>query len=77
MIADYDLSQLEASQANLWILLQADAIRAEILADQAERLEFMWAKGSDGGRRNAHSQETTPLFSSATGKRLNTSARGI
>ncbi|MGH9397465.1 MAG: hypothetical protein ACRD18_11525 [Terriglobia bacterium] len=42
MTADYDLSQLETSQANLWILLQADVIRAEILADQSERLAFTY-----------------------------------
>jgi hypothetical protein len=40
MAPDYDLSTLETSQVDLWIYLQVDAIRAEILADQAERLGF-------------------------------------
>ena len=40
MAPDYDLSNLETSQVDLWIYLQVDAIRAEILADQAKRLGF-------------------------------------
>jgi hypothetical protein len=45
MAPDYDLSNLETSQVDLWIYLQVDAIRAEILADQAERLGFLLAQG--------------------------------
>ena len=32
----YDLSGLEASQADLWLFLRADAICARILTDQAK-----------------------------------------
>jgi hypothetical protein len=38
MAPDYDLSNLETSQADLWIYLQFDAIFGQIVADQAERL---------------------------------------
>lgn len=37
MELDYDLSDLETFQANLWLFLRADDICAQILADQAER----------------------------------------
>jgi hypothetical protein len=37
MTPDYDLSDLETSQAHLWLCLQVEAIRAQILADQAQR----------------------------------------
>jgi len=37
MTPDYDLSDLETSQADLWLRLQVEAIRAQILADQAKR----------------------------------------
>ena len=36
MRPDYDLSGLATSQADLWLFLQADAIRAEILARPGE-----------------------------------------
>ena len=45
MAPDYDLSNLETSQVDLWIYLQVDAIRAEILADQAKRLALPLAQG--------------------------------
>jgi hypothetical protein len=45
MAPDYDLSNLETSQADLWIYLQADAIFGQIMADQAERLGFPLALG--------------------------------
>ncbi|MGA2610148.1 MAG: hypothetical protein ABSH01_22120 [Terriglobia bacterium] len=45
MAPDYDLSNLETSQVDLWMYLQVDAIRAEILADQAECLGFPLALG--------------------------------
>jgi hypothetical protein len=37
MTPDYDLSNLHADQAKLWIYLRVDAILADILADQPER----------------------------------------
>jgi|SRR5579871_5542959 len=37
MKPDYDLSDLETSQADLWLFLRVDAIYAQIVADQAER----------------------------------------
>jgi hypothetical protein len=40
MAPDYDLSNLETSQADLWICLQVNAIFSQIMADQAERLGF-------------------------------------
>ena len=45
MAPDYDLSNLPADQADLWIYLQADAIFGQIMADQAERLGFPLALG--------------------------------
>jgi hypothetical protein len=36
MKLDYDLSDLEALQADLWLFLQMDAIYAQILADPAK-----------------------------------------
>jgi hypothetical protein len=40
MAPDYDLSKLPASDADLWIWLQADVIFGQIMANQAERLGF-------------------------------------
>jgi hypothetical protein len=37
MTPDYDLTNLQIDQADLWIYLQVDAILAELLADQPER----------------------------------------
>jgi len=45
MVVDYDLSSLPTDQAELWICLQADAIRGQIMAAQAERLGFPLALG--------------------------------
>ena len=45
MAPDYDLSNLETSQADLWICLQFDAIFGQIMADQAERLGFAPVEG--------------------------------
>ena len=45
MAPDYDLSNLPADQVNLWIGLQVGAIFGQILADQAERLDFPLASG--------------------------------
>jgi hypothetical protein len=45
MAPDYDLSNLETSQVDLWIYLQFDAIFGQIMADQAERLGFPLAVG--------------------------------
>ena len=44
MAPDYDLSNREISQANLWIYLQFDAIFGQIMAGQAERLGFPLAQ---------------------------------
>jgi len=46
MTPDYDLSNLETSQADLWLFLRVDTIRAEILVDQAKRLTLPLAPGS-------------------------------
>jgi hypothetical protein len=40
MAPDYDLSKLPATDADLWICLQADVIIGQIMANQAERLGF-------------------------------------
>ncbi len=40
MTPDYDLSNLEISQVDLWIYLRANAIFGQIMADQAKRLGF-------------------------------------
>ena len=40
MAPDYDLSNLETSQVDLWMYLQVDAIFGQIIADQAKRLRF-------------------------------------
>jgi hypothetical protein len=45
MVLDYDLSNLPTDQAELWICLQADSIRGQIVAAQAERLGFPLALG--------------------------------
>lgn len=45
MAPDYDLSNLPASQSDLWLYLQVDAILGQIMADQAERLGFPLALG--------------------------------
>ncbi len=45
MIADYDLSNLPTDQAEVWICLQADAIRGQIMAAQADRLGFPLISG--------------------------------
>ena len=45
MTPDYDLSNLHTDQADLWIYLRVDAILAQILADQTERLGFPLALG--------------------------------
>jgi hypothetical protein len=47
MRPDYDLSGLEPFQADLWVFFQADAIRTEILHDQANRQGFKWCAGTD------------------------------
>ena len=49
MVPDYDLSNLQTSQADLWIYLQVDAIFGQIMADQAERLGFPLALGDHTG----------------------------
>jgi hypothetical protein len=44
MAPDYDLSNRETSQADLWIYHQFDAIFGQIIAGQAERLGFPLAQ---------------------------------
>ncbi len=44
MAPDYDLSNRETSQAELWIYLRFDAIFGQIMTDQAERLGFPLAQ---------------------------------
>ena len=39
MTPDYDLSNLQSCLADLWIYLQVDGIRAQILVEQAARHE--------------------------------------
>jgi hypothetical protein len=45
MASDYDLSNFETSQAELWIYLQFDAIVGQIRAERAERLGCPLAGG--------------------------------
>jgi hypothetical protein len=45
MAPDYDLSNLETSQVDLWIYLQFDSIFGRIMTDQAERLGFPFLVG--------------------------------
>jgi hypothetical protein len=40
MAPDYDLSNLETAQVDLWIYLQGNFIFGQIMADQAKRLGF-------------------------------------
>jgi len=40
MAPDYDLSNLETSQVDLWVYLQFNAVLGQIKAGQAERLGF-------------------------------------
>ena len=46
MSPDYDLSNLHADQADLWMCLQIDGILAGILADQPERRKSPLALGA-------------------------------
>ena len=46
MAPDYDLSKLPASDADIWICIQADTIVGQIMADQAARLGFPPALGN-------------------------------
>jgi hypothetical protein len=61
MTPDYDLSNLPASQADLWIYLQVDAVLGQILADQADRLGFPLALGA-GGAANSWNRWIGALF---------------
>jgi hypothetical protein len=45
MAPDYDLSNLPASQVDLWLYLQVDTILGQIMAEQAERLGFPFVLG--------------------------------
>jgi len=44
---DYDLSGLEASKADLWLFLNAHAIRDEIVTHQAKRQGFALCGGGE------------------------------
>ena len=46
MTPDYDLSNLQTDQVDLWIYLQADVILTQILADQTERRASPLALGN-------------------------------
>ncbi len=61
MRPDYDLSGLETSQADLWLFLQADAIRAEILLDQAKRQGYtLFGESGLEGPRGLFTQPVSP-----------------
>lgn len=47
MRPDYDLSGLEASKADLWLFLNAGAIRDEIVTHQAKRQGFTLFGGGE------------------------------
>ena len=61
MTPDFDLSNLQTDQVDLWIRLRADAIRGQIMADQAERLGFAFAL--PGGIVSTVSREAPAIFS--------------
>ena len=61
MAPDFDLSNLQTAQVDLWICLQADAICGQILADQAQRLGFAFALR--GGIVSTVSREAPAIFS--------------
>jgi hypothetical protein len=44
---DYDLSGLEAFQADLWVFFHTEVIRAEIHADQAKRQGYTLFGGGE------------------------------
>ena len=44
---DYDLSGLQASKADLWLFLNADAIRDEIVTHQAKRQGYTLFGGGE------------------------------
>jgi hypothetical protein len=46
MTPDYDLTNLQIDQADLWIYLQVDVILAQILADQTEHRASPLALGT-------------------------------
>jgi hypothetical protein len=54
MTPDYDLSNLQTDQADLWIYLQVDVILAQILADQTERRTSPLALGDCTQRCSPH-----------------------
>jgi len=45
MAPDYDLSNLETSQVDLWINLELDDIFGHIMPEKAERLSFAPVEG--------------------------------
>jgi hypothetical protein len=45
MAPDYDLSNLETAQVDLWVYLQGNFIFGQIMADQAKRLGFSLVLG--------------------------------
>jgi hypothetical protein len=54
MTPDYDLSNLQTDQADLWIYLQVDVILAQILADQTARRASPLALGDYTQRCSPH-----------------------
>ena len=54
MTPDYDLSNLQTDQAELWIYLRFDALLVEILADHSERRAFPLALGTYTQRCSPH-----------------------
>lgn len=77
MKVDYDLSDLEASQADLWLSLLVDAIWVQILADQGKLLasiqsgqEQSWPRYSQG-----YGQDCLWLSSSGLPKRIDLGSR--
>ena len=72
MTPDFDLSSLHTDQADLWMYLKADAILAEIFADQPERRASPLALGGSTLRCSSHcaSDAAGGTQQSKTGSRL-------
>ncbi len=76
MTPDYDLSNLETSQAELWLCLQVEFIRAQILADQAQRQAATRSRQLQPGLRRCEGRDRNHRWvrSSRLGGRSNLEA---
>jgi len=70
MTPDYDLTNLQTDQADLWIYLQVDVILAQIFADQGERRASPLALGDYTQRCSPHCEAAGGTQQHITGSRL-------